>query len=98
VLAKEPCTAILYTPEATPQTPTEPPVIDYNVALVTDIPSGINKLRFPLQPNKSMAIRLEREGNLVLDYVAQGYSFNPNPPVYNFNAWVGWELGDHNTE
>ncbi|PVG00439.1 hypothetical protein CPB86DRAFT_824436 [Serendipita vermifera] len=88
VFAKEPCTAILYTPDPASQ----PLEIDYKAAMVIDIPSGINKLRYPLQPNKSMAIRLEREGNTVVDYVAEGYSFNLNPQVYNFNAWVGWKL------
>ncbi|CAG8667788.1 7841_t:CDS:2 [Acaulospora colombiana] len=93
VFAKEPCTAILYTPSPTTDPGAQPPEINYKEAMVTDVPSGVNKLRFPLQPTKTMAIRLEREGNTVLDYVAEGYFFNPSPQVYNFNAWVGWKSG-----
>ncbi|KAG8808620.1 hypothetical protein FRC19_005805 [Serendipita sp. 401] len=57
------------------------------------IPAGLSKLKLPLQPSNTMAIRLQRSGAIVLDYRADGYVFNPSPQVYNFNAWVGYKAG-----
>jgi glucan endo-1,3-alpha-glucosidase len=92
VFAKEPATAILYTPNTSDYGGTESE-IDYSGSMVIDIPAGINKLRYPLHPGKTMAIRLERAGATALDYRADGFLFNPTPQVYNFNAWVGWKAG-----
>jgi len=88
VFATEAATAILYTP-APATDPNSQSTIDYSAAMVVDIPAGINKLRYPLHPGNTMAIRLERGGAIALDYRADGFVFNPAPPVYNFNAWVG---------
>lgn len=92
VFAKEAATAILYTP-APATDPNTQSVIDYGLALVMDIPAGINKLRCPLLGGSTMAIRLERGGSTALDYRADGFVFNLTPQVYNFNAWVGSAMG-----
>jgi glucan endo-1,3-alpha-glucosidase len=92
VFAKEPATAILYTPNPNTNGGAER-AIDYGISMVIDIPAGINKLRYPLHPGKTMAIRLERAGATALDYKADGFMFDPSPQVYNFNAWVGWKAG-----
>lgn len=92
IFAKEPATAILYTPAGGNDGQAQS-TMDYSGSLVVDIPAGINKLRYPLHPGRTMAIRLERTGSVALDYQADGFLFNPAPQVYNFNAWVGWKAG-----
>lgn len=81
MLAKEPATAILYTPLPGGDSTSQSEEII--------IPAGISKLRFGLHAGSTMAIRLQRSGSTVLDYRADGFLFNPTPQVYNFNAWVG---------
>ncbi|KAG8831974.1 hypothetical protein FRC17_002260 [Serendipita sp. 399] len=89
VFAKSPATAILHAP--TPNSDLDS--IDRGAAMIVDIPAGINKLRYPLLPGRTMAVRLERSGKAELNYRAEGFVFDPTPKVYNFNAWVGWKAG-----
>jgi len=91
VFAKAPATVILYTPER--DDADSESTIDYSTSMVCDIPAGISKMRYPLYAGKTMAIQLKRAGATVLDYKADGFVFNPTPPTYNFNAWVGWKAG-----
>ena len=86
IFSKSPATAILYTPDHNSNS------IDSS-AVTVDIPAGVTKLRHPLVVGKTMAVRLERGGASTLDYRADGFTFDPNPKVYNFNAWVGWTAG-----
>ncbi|KAG8808771.1 hypothetical protein FRC17_003790 [Serendipita sp. 399] len=89
VFAKSPATAILHAPSPN----SDPDSIDRGAAMIVDIPAGINKLRYPLLPGRTMAVRLERSGKAELNYRAEGFVFDPTPKVYNFNAWVGWKAG-----
>ncbi|KAG8839265.1 hypothetical protein FRB91_007114 [Serendipita sp. 411] len=89
IFAKSPATAILHAPPPNLDSNS----VDHNAAMIVDIPAGVHKLRYPLLPGRTMAVRLERSGNVDLDYRADGFVFNPSPNVYNFNAWVGWKTG-----
>ncbi|KAG8776428.1 hypothetical protein FRC15_011950 [Serendipita sp. 397] len=89
IFAKSPATAILHAPPPNSDSNS----VDHNAAMIVDIPAGVHKLRYPLLPGRTMAVRLERSGNVDLDYRADGFVFNPSPNVYNFNAWVGWKTG-----
>ncbi|KAI0670819.1 glycoside hydrolase [Trametes maxima] len=49
---------------------------------------GLNKVNMTLTPGGYMRGTLERNGATVIDLKPSGYKFDPNPAVYNFNAFV----------
>ncbi|RPD53744.1 glycoside hydrolase [Lentinus tigrinus ALCF2SS1-7] len=53
-----------------------------------DVREGVNKLSLPLIPGGYMRGVLTRGGQTVIDLKPDGFVFNPNPPAYNFNAFV----------
>ena len=53
-----------------------------------DVKAGVNKLSLPLTPGGYMRGVLTRDGQPVIDLKPDGFVFNPNPPAYNFNAFV----------
>lgn len=53
-----------------------------------DVQAGVNKLSLPLTPGGYMRGVLTRDGQPVIDLKPDGFVFNPNPPAYNFNAFV----------
>lgn len=52
------------------------------------VPAGVSHLQAPLVPGGGMGASVSRSGQTVLDFVAQGYVFDPNPTTYNYNAFV----------
>ncbi|RDX53305.1 glycoside hydrolase [Lentinus brumalis] len=53
-----------------------------------DIKAGVNKLSLPIQPNGFMHGVLTRNDQTVIDLKPDGFTFNPNPTAFNYNAFV----------
>ena len=53
-----------------------------------DVKAGVNKLQLPLTPGGFMHGTLSRNGQTVIDLKPDGYTFNPNPTAFNYNAFV----------
>ncbi|PFH51633.1 glycoside hydrolase family 71 protein [Amanita thiersii Skay4041] len=56
--------------------------------LDVEVPSGVTKLRLPLESDCAVSARLTRDYETVVDFTPEGFSFSVNPPMYNFNAFV----------
>lgn len=52
------------------------------------VTAGVTKASQSLEPSKGMEARLYRGGDLIVACKPSGFSFDPHPPVYNFNAFV----------
>lgn len=52
------------------------------------VPAGFSQYSIPLSPGDTMHATLARNGATVVDVHPSGYSFDPNPPSYNYNAFV----------
>lgn len=52
------------------------------------VPAGFSQYSIPLSPGDTMHATLIRNGATVVDVHPSGYSFNANPPSYNYNAFV----------
>ena len=52
--------------------------------------AGVSKLSLELTPGGYMQASLSRNGNTVVNLQPDGYSFNPNPQTYNYNAFVAF--------
>lgn len=74
VFATAPATVTLYTSDSNSQTFT--------------VQQGVNKLSMMLTPGGYMRGTVTRNGQTVLDLRPQGYTFNANPDVYNYNAFT----------
>ncbi|KAI0754950.1 glycoside hydrolase [Daedaleopsis nitida] len=53
-----------------------------------DVKAGMNKLQLPLTPGGFMHGTLTRNGQTVIDLKPDGYTFDPNPTAFNYNAFV----------
>ncbi|KAI0354941.1 glycoside hydrolase [Trametes cingulata] len=53
-----------------------------------DVKAGVNKLSLDLTPGGFMHGTLTRNGQTVIDLKPDGYTFDPNPPAFNYNAFV----------
>ncbi len=53
-----------------------------------DVKAGVNKLSLPIAANGFMKATLTRNGQTVIDFKPDGFSFNPNPEKLNYNAFV----------
>ncbi|KZS88511.1 hypothetical protein SISNIDRAFT_490103 [Sistotremastrum niveocremeum HHB9708] len=74
VLCSAPSTVTLSTSSTTSQT--------------FQVPAGLSKLNMTLIAGNTMRAVITRGGVTVADTGANSFSFNPNPPSYNFNAYV----------
>lgn len=74
VFATAPSTVTLYTSDSNSQT--------FNVK------AGVNKLSMPLTPGGYMRGTIARNGQNVVDFRPDGYTFDANPPSYNYNAFA----------
>ncbi|KAF4600058.1 hypothetical protein EYR40_007164 [Pleurotus pulmonarius] len=52
------------------------------------VTAGVNQASHSLEPCKGMEARLYRGGDLIVACKPSEFSFDPHPPVYNFNAFV----------
>lgn len=52
------------------------------------VPAGVSKLSIPISPGGYMAATLTRNGQNLVNVKPNSFTFNPNPPSYNFNAFV----------
>lgn len=52
------------------------------------VSSGVSKLSIPISPGGYMAATLSRNGQTVVDLKSTNFTFNANPPSYNFNVLV----------
>jgi hypothetical protein len=50
--------------------------------------AGLNKFSVPLTAGSTMAGTVARDGSTVAQVQGQGFTFDPNPKTYNFNAFV----------
>ncbi|KAM5535050.1 hypothetical protein V8D89_011278 [Ganoderma adspersum] len=53
-----------------------------------DVKAGVNKLSLPIQPNGFMHGVLTRNGATVIDLKPDNFTFNANPPAFNYNAFT----------
>ena len=53
-----------------------------------DVKAGVNKLSLPIAANGFMKATLTRNGQTVIDFQPEGFSFNPTPETFNYNAFV----------
>ncbi|KIK99634.1 glycoside hydrolase family 71 protein [Paxillus rubicundulus Ve08.2h10] len=53
-----------------------------------NVTAGVTKLSLPIQANGFMHATLQRNGETIIDLQPQNFTFDPNPPSYNFNAYV----------
>ncbi|KAF9559027.1 hypothetical protein CPC08DRAFT_763569 [Agrocybe pediades] len=49
---------------------------------------GVNKIKIPLSPGK-MTVQMSRNGQTIINYTPNDYTYISNPVLYNYNAWVG---------
>ncbi|KAI0712188.1 glycoside hydrolase [Earliella scabrosa] len=49
---------------------------------------GVNKLSLPIAAGGFMKATLTRNGQTVLDFQPEGFTFNPTPATFNYNAFV----------
>ncbi|EPQ50592.1 glycoside hydrolase [Gloeophyllum trabeum ATCC 11539] len=52
--------------------------------------AGLSLLNIPLTPGGSMSGTVTRNGQTVASLSPTGYTFNPNPSSYNYNAFVAY--------
>ncbi|KAH7885391.1 glycoside hydrolase family 71 protein [Phlebopus sp. FC_14] len=52
------------------------------------VAAGLTKLSVGIQAGGFMRATLQRNGQTAIDLQPQNFTFNPNPPSYNFNAFV----------
>ena len=52
------------------------------------IDAGVTKLSTPMIPGGYMRATLERDGATAIDLRPDGFTFNANPPSYNYNAFA----------
>lgn len=76
VFATAPATVTLYTSDTTSQT--------------FQVQAGVNKLSTDLTPGGYMRGTVQRNGQTVIDFRPQGYTFNANPQTYNYNAFTAF--------
>ncbi|KAF9529116.1 glycosyl hydrolase family 71-domain-containing protein [Crepidotus variabilis] len=50
--------------------------------------AGVNKLSIGLSPGK-MTVQMIRNGQTIIDYTPNDYTYVNNPATYNYNAWSG---------
>ncbi|THH27989.1 hypothetical protein EUX98_g6196 [Antrodiella citrinella] len=56
-----------------------------------NVQAGANKLSTQLTPGGYMHGTVVRNGQTIIDLKPDGYTFNPNPPSYNYNAFVAFQ-------
>ena len=81
VLATAPANITLSTPQPG-QNATSANIVTFAV------PKGMSQLNYRLIPGNGMRATLTRAGKTVVDVNPTTYNFNPNPSVYNYNAFV----------
>ncbi|KAI9058333.1 glycoside hydrolase family 71 protein [Trametes sanguinea] len=52
------------------------------------VKAGVNKFSLDLSPGGFMHGTLTRNGQTTIDLKPDNYTFNPNPPAFNYNAFV----------
>lgn len=52
------------------------------------VPAGVSKLSYALTSGGYMHGTISRNGQSVVDLMPANYTFNPNPPSYNYNIFV----------
>ncbi|KAH9480430.1 Glucan endo-1,3-alpha-glucosidase agn1 [Psilocybe cubensis] len=57
-------------------------------SLTFQVPAGVSKLAIPIAPGDTMSGEIQRDGQTVVSLNPSGFSFNPNPQTFNFNAFV----------
>ena len=60
------------------------------VSQTFNVQGGANKLSMQLTPGGYMHGTVVRNGQTIIDLKPDGYSFNPNPQNYNYNAFMAF--------
>jgi glucan endo-1,3-alpha-glucosidase len=58
------------------------------------VPAGLSKLSLPIFPGGTMKGTIERGGQTIVELNPSNFTFQANPPTYNFNAFVANATAD----
>lgn len=59
-----------------------------------NVPAGLSKLSLPISAGGTMKGTIERDGQTILELSPQNFTFQANPPSYNFNFFVASAIAD----
>jgi glucan endo-1,3-alpha-glucosidase len=59
-----------------------------------DVPAGLSRLALPIFPGGTMKGTIERDGQTIVELNPTNFTFQANPPSYNFNAFVASATAD----
>jgi len=57
-------------------------------SMTFQVPAGVSKLAIPITPGGTMTGVIQRNGETIVELNPTGFTFQGNPPNYNFNAFV----------
>jgi glucan endo-1,3-alpha-glucosidase len=52
------------------------------------VPAGVTNLTLPIFPGGTLNGTIERDGQTIVQLTPTNFTFEANPPSYNFNAFV----------
>ena len=58
------------------------------------VPAGLSKLSLPIFPGGTMKGTIERDGQTIVELSPSNFTFQANPPSYNFNSFVASATAD----
>ena len=59
-----------------------------------NVSAGLSKLSVPIFPGDTMKATIERDGETIVELFPSNFTFQANPPSYNFNAFVASATAD----
>ena len=58
------------------------------------VPAGLSKLSLPIFPGGTIKGTIQRDGQTIVELNPTNFTFQANPPTYNFNAFVAGATAD----